>query len=74
MLIIFYLSNRLTDPTQEMRRKGQCIRPGDMTHEKVAKEFKNIFSDRNLLKPIGINKADDRAPILIKIFEVNNYV
>lgn len=57
-----------------MRRRGQSVRPGDMTHEKVANEFKIIFADRQILKPIGVTAVNDRAELLIKMFEVeSNY-
>jgi hypothetical protein len=57
------------DPTQEMRRRGHTIRPGDITHEDVAKDFKIMFSNRNILKPIGISEAECRTRLLTQMFE-----
>jgi hypothetical protein len=56
---------QLTDPTQEMRLKGHGVRPGDVMHDDVAKEFKRIYS----LRSTGAN-PNDRAKCVTKMMEV----
>ena len=53
-----------------MRRKGQTIRAGDKTHEDIAKEFKDIYTNRQLLVPISMRDANQRAELLTSIFQV----
>ena len=54
-----------------MRRKGQSVRPGDVTHEDVAIEFKSLYTQRDLLKHLGMTKQDQRSPFLTQLFKVH---
>ena len=54
-----------------MRRKGQSVRPGDVTHEEVALDFKNLYIQRDLLKQLGMNKQEQRSPFLTQLFKVH---
>ena len=54
-----------------MRRKGQSVRPGDVTHEDIAIEFKSLYTQRDLLKHLGMTKQDQRSPFLTQLFKVH---
>ncbi|XP_019851697.1 PREDICTED: uncharacterized protein LOC109581714 isoform X2 [Amphimedon queenslandica] len=60
----------LIDPMRQLKRKGHCIQPGDIVHDDVARDFKQLFDKKNLLEPIGIKKVGERAPELTKLFEI----
>lgn len=64
--------HRLVDPMRELRRKGHCIQPGDTMYEDVARDFKQLYDQKRLLKPLGKEEAGERASELTKILEVCN--
>ena len=55
---------------RQLRRKGHCIQPGDIMHDDVSRDFKQLFDQKKLLEPIGIKEAGERASELTKLLEV----
>ena len=54
-----------------MRMRDECIRPGDIIHDSVAKEFKEIYNDRQFLQKLKITTPLERAQFLTKLFEAS---
>uniref|UniRef100_A0A1X7TJ72 Uncharacterized protein n=1 Tax=Amphimedon queenslandica TaxID=400682 RepID=A0A1X7TJ72_AMPQE len=62
--------NKLIDPMRQLRRRGHCIQSGDTTHEDVARDYMQLFVQRNSLESIRKKEAGQRASELKKILEI----
>ncbi|XP_019859372.1 PREDICTED: uncharacterized protein LOC109587583 isoform X2 [Amphimedon queenslandica] len=55
---------------RQLRRRGHCIQSGDTTHEDVARDYMQLFVQRNSLESIRKKEAGQRASELKKILEI----
>ena len=54
-----------------MDRKSQVVAAGEITHDSVARNFKEIFNARKVLEPLNITDSTQRQVFLTSLFKVH---
>ena len=54
-----------------MRMRSDCKRVGDIEHSDVAKEFSQVYKERQLLSKLNITTHLERAKFLTELFEAS---
>ena len=54
-----------------MDRKSQVVAAGEITHDSVASNFKEIFNERRVLEPLNITDSTQRQMFLTSLFKVH---